>query len=105
MPNVLINIVGQGNTGSGMKIRPSAVINKGNLGFGLRKMPCLALSHVIKSDLPIIDIWKDPGVWGVLDGGCNTTCASTKWMRNIAKKLANYNLQPVWVRKFGDRPF
>ena len=32
---------------------------------------------------------KDPGVWSILDEGCNTTCHSKAWRLNAQEKLLN----------------
>ena len=46
-----------------------------------------AFPHRLYEHLPIIDIWKDPGVWAIPDGGCNSSCHSAKWRENAQYKL------------------
>ena len=47
--------------------------------------------------LPIVDIWNDPGIWVILDEGCNSNCHSTAWADNAIKKLAKHGFYPQWL--------
>ena len=48
-----------------------------------------AMMKHMYSHLPVVDIWKDPHVWAIPDGGCNSSCHSKAWRINTQKKLAN----------------
>ena len=36
--------------------------------------------------IPIIDPYKDPGVWAIVDDGCNSCCFSEAWFENASWK-------------------
>ena len=36
-----------------------------------------------------MDIYESPGVYAVLDEGCNSTVHGTEWVSNAARKLSN----------------
>jgi len=38
-------------------------------------------------ELREVDIVTDPGIWAILDEGCNTTCHSRSWRLNAQEKL------------------
>ena len=46
-------------------------------------------THPALEPLPVVDIYQSPGVYAVLDEGCNSTVHGTEWISNAAKKLSN----------------
>ena len=48
-------------------------------------MPVVGINHRLRE----VDMLADPGVWAILDEGCNTTCHSKAWRLNAQEKLLN----------------
>ena len=46
-------------------------------------------THPALDPLPVVDIYDSPGVFAVLDEGCNSTVHGTEWIANAARKLSN----------------
>ena len=56
-------------------------------------------SGAVKLTLPDVDIYADPGIWAVLDEGCNNTVHSDAWAENA---IQNYRALGFETR-FHDR--
>ena len=50
-------------------------------------------------DLPTVCPFTDPGIWGVFDEGCNSSCHGSKWACNLEAKLKKLGYEPRWVHK------
>ena len=55
------------------------------------------LKGPLRKRLRKVDIMADPGVWAILDEGCNTTCHSKMWRENAEEK---YLQQGFVVERF-----
>ena len=53
-----------------------------------RLFACVA--SVTPQGLKIIDPWTDDDIWGVADGGWNSSCHSVKWRSNAQEKLLKH---------------
>ena len=58
------------------------------------------------AELPVVDIYKDPGIWICMDEGCNSNCHGEGWAINAQKKfekIAHYNpvdpYQMKWIHQ------
>ena len=49
--------------------------------------------------LPWVDIYEDPGIWAVLDEGCNSTCHGEQWARNAEMKLNKLGYRVRWINR------
>ena len=56
-------------------------------------------SDAVKLTLPDVDIYADPGIWAVLDEGCNSTVHSDAWAENAIQKYRALGFET----KFHDR--
>ena len=52
-------------------------------------MEAVTDTHPALDPLPIVDIYESPGVYAVLDEGCNSTVHGTEWVSNAARKLSS----------------
>ena len=48
----------------------------------------MGLLSTIENTLRLVDIMEDPGVWAVLDEGCNATVCGQAWIQNAKDKYA-----------------
>ena len=51
-----------------------------------------AIRDPTKEDLKlrVVNVYEDPGIWIVLDGGCNSYCHGNRWAENTEMKLKKY---------------
>ena len=59
---------------------------------------------IVGPALPVIDIWNDPGVWAVLDEGCNSTVCGEEWLERATACYAAVGYDVVKVSDVG-KPF
>ena len=59
---------------------------------------------IVGPALPVIDIWNDPGVWAVLDEGCNSTVCGEEWLERAIACYAAVGYDVVKVSDVG-KPF
>jgi YesN/AraC family two-component response regulator len=52
-------------------------------------------------DLPIVNIFKGPGIWICLDEGCNSNCHGTDWAANTIEKLMKTSIEITfdWIHR------
>ena len=50
----------------------------------------------INTNLPVVDVLKDEGIWAVLDEECNNNCHGSVWARNAVEKLAKLGMRTRW---------
>ena len=50
-------------------------------------------------DLPTVDIWESPGVYVVIDDGCNRNVHSQAWAENAEAKLARLGYHSPWTSR------
>ena len=51
------------------------------------------------SELPTVDVMKDPGIWVVMDEGCNSMCHSRAWAENAEMKLEKLGMEFEWINR------
>ena len=54
------------------------------------------MPQVKLGELQVVNIWKDEGIWAVLDEGCNRSMHGTEWGKNARKKLADMGFASPW---------
>ena len=52
------------------------------------------------SNLRTVNVYKDEGIWILLDEGCNSNCHGKEWAKNTEEKLRKYpGIEFSWVNK------